>query len=147
LGIGISVVLSIILLLEWWQARRADFQSFLWTACLTLVISQWIGIQTDPGNFIILFPALILGFKAVEDRWKKLGQWVVIGSMVVLGIGLWVLFINTLQYGYQPQQSTIMFLPLPAFLMILLYWIRWWVVRPPSVWFDVAYSRENPQRK
>jgi hypothetical protein len=147
LGYGITALLTIILLLEWWQARKADFKSFLWTACLTLVISQWIGIQTDPGNFIILFPALLLGFKTVEDRWKKAGQWFIVGSMVVLGVGLWLLFIRTVSYGYQPQQSPIMFIPLPAYLMALLYWVRWWVVRPPSVWFDLMYDRENPQKK
>jgi hypothetical protein len=30
----------------------------------------------------------------------------------------------------------VMFFPLPAFLLVILYWVRWWVVQPTSVWYD-----------
>jgi hypothetical protein len=35
------------------------------------------------------------------------------------------------------------FFPLPILLLIVLYWVRWWAVRPP-MWFDLIYERENP---
>ena len=60
LGWGLTVVLGIVLGIEWYLVRGRDYQWFLWTACLTLMISQWIGIQTDPGNFIVLFIPLVL---------------------------------------------------------------------------------------
>jgi len=132
----IAGLLGIIMLGEWFLVKpNRDFKTFLWTASLSLVISQWIGIQTDPGNFIILMPALVLSLALLESRWRwgKVFTYLV---MLFLFLGLWWLFIQTAIPGDQLQQGPIMFLPLPAVLLALLYWVRWWVFRPPSVWFD-----------
>jgi cell division protein FtsW (lipid II flippase) len=135
-GITLTVLVIAMLLVEWWLTRKADMNRFLWTACLTLVGSQWAGIQTDAGNFIIMLPALVLIFSIITERWKKFGEVVILGIMVVLMAGLWIIFISTLQQLDQPVQSPIMFLLLPAFLLVMLYWVKWWIVRPPSVWYD-----------
>jgi hypothetical protein len=135
---AIAGVLGFILLIEWFLLRNGkDFKPFLWTGCLTLVISQWIGIQTDPGNFIILFPALVLCLSLLESRWR-LGKLFSALVLIFLFVFLWVLFLQTGTAGPQSQfqQSPIMFIPLPGILLALLYWVRWWVFRPPSVWFD-----------
>jgi hypothetical protein len=133
--------MALILLMEWWSNRKAEFPGFLWTACLTLTISQWIGIQTDPGNFIALFPAIILVFSQLSDRWRTGGRTFVILSMLALFAGIWLLFLKTVQYGAQPVQSPLMFFPLPAFLLVTLYWVRWWAVAPPTVWYDLLEGR------
>jgi hypothetical protein len=135
LGWALTVVMGILLLLEWRAARHADMRGFAWTACLTLVVSQWIGIQTDPGNFIVLFPSLILAFGLLRERWSG-GAWVAVGGLLILLAGLWALFLGTVQYGDQPVQSPVMFFPLPFFALILLYWVRWWAVRPARTWAD-----------
>jgi hypothetical protein len=36
-----------------------------------------------------------------------------------------------------------MFLILPAILILLLYWVKWWVVKPPSVWYDEIVSQHQ----
>lgn len=132
----ITGILGLILLVEWFVSRsRSDFKPFLWTSCLSLVISQWIGIQTDPGNFIILMPALALTLSLLEARWRWGKAFTLIFLMFLL-ISLWWLFLQTAIPGAQFQQSPVMFLPLPAILLALLYWVRWWVFRPPTVWFD-----------
>lgn len=143
LSIGIAVVLGGILLLEWWVARRAEYRGFVWTACLTLVISQWIGIQTDPGNFIILMPALVLVFAVWQERWPRGGRILTMASMLVLMVGLWVLFVGTVEHSYQAIQSPLMFLPLPGFLLLTLYWVRWWAVRPPKALYEMLYPLER----
>jgi hypothetical protein len=137
LGWALTGVMAVILLMEWWLNRKAEFPGFLWTACLTLTISQWIGIQTDPGNFIVLFPAIILVFTHLADRWRSIGRVIVVLSMVVLFVGIWLLFLKTVQYGAQPVQNPVMFFPLPAFLLLTLYWVRWWAIAPPTVWYDM----------
>lgn len=134
LGWVISGILVVILLVEWWFARRADLRGFLWTSCLTLVISQWIGIQTDPGNFIILYPALVLVFSLWEERWAKRAWIFSLLCMIILLLGIWILFVTTIQYDYQPIQSPIMFGPLPGLLLIMLYWVRAWAFRSPYLW-------------
>lgn len=144
IGWAITGLLGLILLMEWWLVRKASFRSFVWVACLTLVASQWIGIPTDPGNFIILLPALALVFALWQERWRRGGAVFALVSMLALLGGLWALFLATVEYGDQPQQSPIMFLPLPGFLLVMLYWVRWWAFKPPNVWFDQFYAQENP---
>ena len=74
-GLGLAltgVVVLVVMVVEWWANRHVEMRGFLWVAGLTLTISQWIGIQTDPGNFVILFPVLMMvsgtGGRKVEGR-------------------------------------------------------------------------------
>jgi hypothetical protein len=133
--IGLS--LTIVLLYEWWSGRNGDYDRFLWASLFTIGISQWIGIQTDPGNFILLFPALILILSSLDKRWSDKGLILDGIILLVIWIGLWVLFIATLERTYQPVQNPIMFLPMPAMILIGLYWIKWWVISPARfIWSD-----------
>ncbi|HEX7975435.1 MAG TPA: glycosyltransferase family 87 protein [Anaerolineales bacterium] len=143
LGWILTALLSGILIAEWVAARGKDYRWFVWTACLTLVISQWIGIQTDPGNFIILFPALALVFGMLEERWSAGMRGLVLFSMVLLGVGLWALFLATVGHGTQPQQNPIMFFPLPLFLLLGLYWVRWWAVQSKRPLLEQLRSRQS----
>ena len=137
---GATLLLAVTLLVEWWIAWGKGFTHFLWTACLTLAISQWIGIATDPGNFIILFLPLVLVFAVWKKRWGKVGDWVVLGSLLILFLGLWALFLKTVQFGAQPQQSPAMFFPLPLFVLIGLYWVRWWILAPTPRFLDKSQT-------
>jgi hypothetical protein len=140
-GWAFSGLMAIILLMEWWKNRNADFRGFLWTVCLTLVISQWIGIQTDPGNFVILFPGIIFVYSLFEERWKGGGRVFTLINVFALLVGIWALFLATVEQAGQPVQSPIMFFPLPAYLLFMLYWVRWWAVNPPTVWYDSLEAR------
>jgi len=146
LGWAISALVGFTLLIEWIAARNADFKGFLWTACLTLVLSQWSGIQTDPGNFIVVFPALTMVLALLDDRWQRSG-WLV-STLLLLGllIGLWWIFISTLTIeNGRPQQSPVMFFPLPAVLGVMLIWVRWWAFHPANLWSTMLYDRQNPR--
>lgn len=132
-------VLAGMLLAEWWSSRRADFPGMLWASLFTLVINQWIGIPTSPNNFIVLLPALVLVFSVWEERWRRAGRVLVITSMLFLfsitwGLPLWL---------ESKQANLLLFFPVPAFLIITLYWVRWWAIHPPNVWFDMIYKVEN----
>ncbi|MCJ7622801.1 MAG: glycosyltransferase 87 family protein [Anaerolineaceae bacterium] len=139
----VTGLLVIIMIIEWRISVRTKYRGFIWTAFLTLVATQWIGIPTDPGNFIILFPAIVLLFAVIEERWERVGGILSVLIMLLLGIGIWLIFLNTLEPGYQPQQSPVMFIPLPGFLLVMLYWIRWWTFQRPSVWFDDLIGEEE----
>jgi len=147
LGTGFTIFLSLLLLAEWVFSRRGGYRAFLWCACLTLVVSQWIGIQTDPGNFIILYPALALIFSTLSERWKRAGEIISLGIMLLLLLGLWAFFLATVEYGAQPQQSPLMFLPLPGLLIPGLYWVRWWVIRPGNIMFEWLSNQETLSRR
>jgi hypothetical protein len=125
-----TVVLGLMLILEWWTSRKESFQRFFWTFCLTLVVSQWIGVPTDPGNFIVLFPALVIILAVWDKRWKYAGSQISAAALGLLWVGLWWLFLSTVEMTYQPVQSPVMFVPLPAFLLVGLYWVKWWIAAP-----------------
>lgn len=136
-------VLAGMVITEWWFNRHAEFPGFLWTMLFSMTINQWIGIPTAPQNFIILLPALALVFSTWEERWRRAGSVLSSLSMVLLFVGIWALFLNTANPGSTPSQNPLMFLPLPAFLVVTLYWVRWWAVRPPNVWFDYIAMKER----
>ena len=143
LGWGLTIILGIVLIVEGYLVRGKDFRWFRWTACLTLVISQWIGIQTDPGNFIILFIPLVMIFATWEERWGvKRGRTVVLMCILILFVGLWAIFLSTVEYGDQPQQDPIMFFPLPFITVFGLYWVRWWAIRASKFLIEALRSSE-----
>lgn len=133
ISIAFSFILLVMLLAEWWISRRATIKKFLWTVFLTLVISQWIGIQTDPGNFILIYPGTFYCFYMIADRWGKSANRFFVIFTTLVGVGIWAIFLATLQRGYQPVQSSIMFFPMPLICFILLYWVRWWVVKADQI--------------
>lgn len=133
LSIGLTAILTIILGAEWWKGRHAGKQYFLWLSLLTLAVSQWIGIQTDPGNFILLYPGIFFCLEMISSRWKLKANLFIFSVVSVISIGIWALFLTTLQKSYQPVQSSVLFLPLPIFAFILLYWVRWWVISSKKV--------------
>ena len=136
LGNVISILTGVVLLIEWFFSLRAGFRGFLWASCLTLIGSFWIGIQTDPGNFIVAYPALILIFSLWCERWRRGGELLTVFTMLILFAGIWGIFIYSIEPSYQPIQSPVMFLPLPILIIPLLYWVRWWAIQSHTVWFD-----------
>ncbi len=146
IGYGLSGLLAVTLIFEWFRSWKLDFRGFFWTVCITLVASAWIGIQTDPGNFIVLFPALVLAFAGIQGRWKHASAGWIALVMIIVGVGIWLIFLTTIERSYQPIQSPILFFPLPFILLILLYWIRWWAVKPPSTWYEEVAAESSGWR-
>lgn len=125
-----------VLVIEWRAAWGKEFKWFFWTAYLTLTVTNLIGIRTATANYVALIPGLILVFAAWDERWPRMGRWLSMFTMSVLFIGLWAIFLRTLQFSDQPVQSLIMFFPFPVLLFILLYWVRWWATRPQRLFLD-----------
>jgi hypothetical protein len=121
------------LLVEWVLAYKKDDQHFIWTGMITLVVTNLVALRTATTNYVILLPALLLMFRVWIDRWGKLGELMVWGCLTVMGLGLWILFISTVEGNVE---SALMYLPLPFFLLIGLWWIRWWAIKPPRVLLD-----------
>ncbi len=143
IGAVLSILVGVITLVEWVIARKAHFRGFLWAACFTLTASQWIGIPTDPVNFVVIFPALVLAFSFLVERWRGGGIVVSIITMLLLFIGIWAVYLNNLQIDKPFMQNPILFLPLPFIAFLLLFWVRWWAIKPPSVWYDLLVKERE----
>jgi hypothetical protein len=130
LGYALTVIIIATLVFEWRQAWGKEFRWLLWASGLTLAATQLVGIPTATENYMIMFPALLMVFAAWDEQWRSWGRLLIFFSYVLLFFGVWWLFLATLERGEQPIQGLILFFPLPVFLLIGLYWVRWWVLRP-----------------
>ena len=127
-------IMGAVMLFEWSILRRREYHIFLWTASLTLVAGQWIGVRLNAANLNLLFPVLVFIFWLWGERWKRGG---VIASnvlLVVMLIGTWGIYWG--RSGKPLDESSLLIIPLPIFLMLVLYWVRWWAIRSPNLWFD-----------
>lgn len=143
IALGVMVVLVIILIFEWRTAVRNKFRGFLWASVLTMAASQWIGLPASPANFIILLPGIVLTFKVWEERWKNAGKVYAITSMLLLSAGVWWLYEASVNPASSTMQMAVMFIPTPAFLILMLYWIRWWTFHTPRYWLDEMLDEEQ----
>jgi len=124
LGWILTFSMIILLIWEWRKLLRHKSHWFLWTSYFTLTVTTLIGIRTATENYVVLLPAVILIFAELDQEWGKLGQGFIVVSYVLLFFGVWWLFLATLIQGEQPIQNSVMFFPLPLFLIIGLYLIR-----------------------
>ncbi|PKO18469.1 MAG: hypothetical protein CVU39_03250 [Chloroflexi bacterium HGW-Chloroflexi-10] len=129
-GLGISIISGLVLIFEGWLGVRSRGIKFVWVCSLFLVLGQWLNVQTDPGNYIMMLPAIILVLGLVAERWSNRGTVMVIIFLFVFLIFPWFVFLRTVVYTYQPVQSPIMFFPVPVIILVLLYWVRWWAKNP-----------------
>jgi hypothetical protein len=129
LGWLFTYTLGLVLLIEWYLSLRKDFRWFLWVACLTITISQWIGLPAIPGNLIGLILPLILIAAMLSERWPTGGQWISVLLAFLLFIWEWILLFMDIN-SPQPWMQLNMLIPLPLTILIGLYWVRWWAIKP-----------------
>jgi hypothetical protein len=127
LGWLLSGLFGLILIIEWVAAYKKDFDWFLWTAYLTLVISILIGIPSTTQNFVILLPVVILIMVGTADRWNIPGRVLLILSVLLLVGVFWGYYFLTAQAGFNIPNNPVFYLVLPLLTLIGLYWVRWWI--------------------
>ena len=127
---ALTLILCLLLLAyliwEWLQAFGKEDRWFQWTAAMTLTITNLIALRTATTNFVGLYPALVLIFALWHERWGRRGSVVISLTLLALLVGLWSLFVTTLEGN---RESAAMYLPLPLLTLAGLWWSRWWVVR------------------
>jgi hypothetical protein len=140
LAYGLSILVTGYLLFEWILAWGKDQRWFLWTALLTIVVTNLVAFRTATTNFVMMLPVVFFVFRLLEDRWNEIGLVATWTWLVILFIGLWVLFINTVEGNLE---GAIMYLPLPIFCLFGLWWVRWWAINPPVLQLEkfIKWSR------
>lgn len=128
---GLSALLALLLLFEWGRARRQGFRHFLWTACLSLSASPWLGLPVRVDNFLLLLLPLFLLAAVLDERWSRPGK----GKAASLFLGLvFALFWGLpLLAVFEPSGALprTIYILLPFLLITGLLWMRWWAIRPP----------------
>ena len=136
---ALTALLVIILIVEWSAARGAEFPRFYWVACLTLSATPLLGFRSEIESLAVLILPLAVIFAFVRARWKA-GYWVSSTLLALSFAAPWFLFFDS-ALSLQLRQDVI-FLFLPIFTVVGLYWVRWWAIRPPLTWLERATHPE-----
>jgi len=133
-------ILIIALGYEWNAALTSDYRRFYWTACLSLAAAPLLGFRSEMEHLSVLVIPFALIFAVVHDRWSRIGNWLTPLLLLIVFFIPWALFFFALSlFGEITQEITFLFLPLLT--VVGLYWIRWWAIRPPRIWSDLAPRR------
>ena len=133
-------ILVVTLGYEWSSAFASEFRRLYWTCCLTLAATPLLGLRTEMENLAILIIPLALVFSVIYDRWKGRGGFLSILLLILFLAMPWAGYLILLPSLGSKAQSLI-FVFLPVFTIISLYWIRWWAINPPRVWGDMVSSQ------
>jgi hypothetical protein len=80
---------------------------------------------------------LILVLSILAERWSRPKGWGLAGfSMIAIFVCFWIITASAVSASNINSQITGLVLGLPFLLVLGLYWMRWWAVRPPRTWRD-----------
>jgi hypothetical protein len=127
-GWVIAALLALLLIFEWRKAGTKDARTQVWAVSLSLVLTPLMGVPLPLTAFTsLLIPAILIA-TTLSDRWRG-GRRRVLGVIILLLLGLvsWLL-LSTSRSGS--------ILVIPCLLLIGLYWMRWWIIRPPQTYYE-----------
>ena len=134
LGRVVSIILGIVLFVEWVGSVDAPFRRVVWTASLSLAATPLMGFAIFPSNHVVLVLPFILIMTLVWERWQRLRALrVVLLLLLVLlvPIGLYVRSV----YMYDELVTLLIAILPPVAAIAGLYWMRWWVLHSPRTLF------------
>ncbi len=115
--LAITAVLLLIMLWAWmrviWQRESA---LFMWTAALTLTVTHLISVRTATPHFVVFILPIVFYFRLLY-RVPRYGRWLVAGTMLMMNVALWWLFLTTLTGHFE---HAVNYLPLPWGVLLLL---------------------------
>jgi hypothetical protein len=139
----LTAILIFLIGYEWRAARGKHFSHYTWVACLTLGATPLLGHHVEMDHLFPLTLPIILVIIILRERWKKLGDGI---AILLLGFyfGLpWLVSVRGLPEGVALNKDEFLFLFWPVFTVVGLYWMRWWMVRPPRTWLDNFAHKER----
>jgi hypothetical protein len=135
LGVIVSIVLGIVLFVEWVGSVGAHFRRVVWTASLSLAATPLIGFAIFPSNHVVLILPFILIFALVWERWQRFRVARVVLLLLLLFLVPLGLYLRAV-YVFDPLINDLISALPPVAAILGLYWMRWWVLRSPRTWFD-----------
>ena len=85
----------------------------------------------------LLVIPLALVFSIIYERWRKYGAAIAYLLLLLVAVVPWLVLIFASDH-FGTVARDIIFLFLPLLTILGLYWVRWWAIRPPRIWTDLA---------
>jgi hypothetical protein len=112
---------------EFRDARHRDFRHILWTACLMLVVAPLIGLPLGWNDFSAFLLPTFLFLAMINERWPR-RRWLGFAAAALLLI---------LIFGWTLSLAEGLTLLFSLLLVLGLYWVRWYAVRPPRTLLEL----------
>ncbi len=131
----VSIILGIILFIEWLGSVNSHFRRVVWTASLSLAVTPLIGFAIFPSNHVVLILPFVLICALVWERWKRrrvLVSILILIFVLLIPFGLYFRSVDV----YDPLANDLISILPPIAAIVGLYWMRWWVLHSPRTWFD-----------
>ena len=143
LGWVLTAILIVAIIYEWRIARHAPFNHFVWVVCLTMAATPLLGQSVEMDHLFPLTMPIVMVVIISRERWKKLGVGIAF-VILLFFFGLpWLVFVQGVPKGVGLSKDDILFLFWPVFSVLGLFWVRWWMIRPPRTWLDRFTQKER----
>jgi Glycosyltransferase family 87 len=134
-GPAASIVVGIIVFIEWVNSVHSHFRRVVWTASLSLAATPLMGFPIFSSNHVVLILPFILMLALVWERWQRYRTLrVVLLFLLVLVVpfGMYYQVVSV----YDPLMIDLISVLPPVAAILGLYWMRWWVLRSPRTFFE-----------
>ena len=128
IGWIVTILLCLLLLINWRATKRHTFDHFLWTACLTIATTPLLGLSISLENYSVLILPLLLLISIIYDRWP--GKKLVNPGMIMLSL-TWVA--GWIAMLFFPPWTVLLF---PLLISAGLLWVKWWMVKTPRTMIE-----------
>ncbi|GAB4572032.1 MAG: hypothetical protein Kow0077_10340 [Anaerolineae bacterium] len=116
--VGISLLLVGYMLFAWWRVLvKRQEAIFGWTVALTLTVTHLVALRTATPHYVVFNVPLFFLFAWLAKAAPRRGVWGVALAQGVLLVGLWALFLSTVQAKFEHPA---VYLPLPFGMLIVL---------------------------
>ena len=138
IAIMLSLIIFIVMLVEWYGIGEREGRGFHWKLMLTLNLLYLFNLTSEGFYLIWLFVPLFSVFKYLTEKWRVSGKilfWVTYLALIFIH---WRRF--QLTQNWLPEESSLVILLLPTITFLGLQWFRWWATVSPKALID---SLEN----
>ncbi|OQY17669.1 MAG: hypothetical protein B6I35_14365 [Anaerolineaceae bacterium 4572_32.2] len=118
--IAVMALLAVAILVLGWRLWRGDWTQMIWMVGLLLLLTNFFTPRIATTNYLLLLPWVLWGFRWMQRVWGRRGLWAAVAVEALSMVGLWVLFLVTIEGDF--EHSSVYF-PFPAAMTLLLVWL------------------------
>jgi hypothetical protein len=112
LGVGVIVLA--------WRLWRGSWDQMMWMLGLLLVLTNFFTPRIATTNYLMAVPWVLWCFGYMVRVWGRRGVWAVVGLEMVSLVGLWGVFLATIEGNFETAP---VYFPFPLFVLALLGWL------------------------
>jgi hypothetical protein len=101
------------------------------------IIVYLVNIQGTIIHLLLVVPAMLMVFRFWSERWKLFGNIVSWGTLFLVSFGSWLLIFSKIDFTTS-FDVPLLSIGYPLFVLMGLFWIRWWALRIPAMPYEIT---------